>query len=160
MMGGKTFATRTRDGRSVATAEMMTKPELLAPAGDRTCLVAAIENGADAVYFGLQGHNARARAANFDATELAEVMALLHRRGVKGIRHAQHPGLPRRTGRASRRPSASVAAAGVDAVIVQDLGLARLIRAVAPTWRSTPRPRCRSPAPRGCGWPGTSAARG
>ena len=61
-----------------------TAPELLAPAGDRTCLVAAIENGADAVYFGLQGHNARARAANFAVDELPEVMALLHRRGVKG----------------------------------------------------------------------------
>src|SRR4051812_34759659 len=60
------------------------KPELLAPAGDRTCLVAAVENGADAVYFGLKGHNARARAVNFDPEELPEVMALLHRRGVRG----------------------------------------------------------------------------
>ena len=60
------------------------KPELLAPAGDRTCLIAAVENGADAVYFGLQGHNARARAVNFDGDELPEIMALLHRRGVKG----------------------------------------------------------------------------
>ena len=68
-----------------ATAEMKRiRPELLAPAGDRTCLVAAIENGADAVYFGLQGHNARARATNFDADGLAETMALLHARGVKG----------------------------------------------------------------------------
>ena len=47
-------------------------------------MIAAIENGADAVYFGLRGHNARARAANFDPAELPEVMALLHRRGVKG----------------------------------------------------------------------------
>ena len=38
------------------------KPELLAPAGDRTCLIAAVENGADAVYFGLERHNARIRA--------------------------------------------------------------------------------------------------
>ncbi len=60
------------------------KPELLAPAGDRTCLIAAVENGADAVYFGLQRHNARARATNFDGADLPEVMALLHRRGVKG----------------------------------------------------------------------------
>ena len=42
-----------------------TQPELLAPAGDRDGLVAAVENGANAVYFGLQTHNARARAANF-----------------------------------------------------------------------------------------------
>src|SRR5580692_7552624 len=60
------------------------KPELLAPAGDRTCLVAAIENGADAVYFGLQRYNARIRADNFDGADLPEVMALLHQRGVKG----------------------------------------------------------------------------
>ena len=60
------------------------KPELLAPAGDRTCLLAAVENGADAVYFGLSRHNARMRAHNFDGTDLPEVMSLLHRRGVKG----------------------------------------------------------------------------
>ena len=41
------------------------KPEFLAPAGDRTCLIAAVENGADAVYFGLQRHNARIRATQF-----------------------------------------------------------------------------------------------
>src|SRR5208283_4598955 len=51
------------------------KPELLAPAGDKTCLLAAVENGADAVYFGLKRHNARIRAMNFDGAELAEVMA-------------------------------------------------------------------------------------
>src|SRR5215218_4019312 len=75
------IATTGSDGVSLRGA---VKPELLAPAGDRTCLVAAVENGADAVYFGLQRHNARARAANFDGAELPEVMALLHRRGVKG----------------------------------------------------------------------------
>ena len=81
------------------------RPELLAPAGDRSCLIAAVENGADAVYFGLPRHNARARAANFDGADLPEVMALLHRRGVKGLRHAQHAGLPPRAGRpGSDRP--------------------------------------------------------
>ena len=80
--------------RPVATAEALpvfapriappARPELLAPAGDRDCLVAAVENGADAVYFGLRGHNARARATNFDLDELPEVMGLLHRRGVRG----------------------------------------------------------------------------
>src|SRR3954469_15764571 len=61
------------------------KPELLAPAGDRDCIRAAIENGADAVYFGLDtGFNARARAKNFDVSELPELMAGMHRRGVKG----------------------------------------------------------------------------
>ncbi|HEY2155066.1 MAG TPA: DUF3656 domain-containing protein [Isosphaeraceae bacterium] len=107
------------------------RPELLAPAGDRTCLVAAIENGADAVYFGLQGHNARARAANFAANELAETMATLHRRGVKGYVTLNTLVFPDELDDVEalvRR----VAEAGVDAVIVQDLGLARLIRAVCP----------------------------
>jgi U32 family peptidase len=106
-------------------------PELLAPAGDRACLVAAVENGADAVYFGLRAHNARARATNFDGAELAEVMALLHRRGVRGyvalntlVFPAELEGLE-----ATVR---QVAEAGADALIVQDLGLVRLIRGITP----------------------------
>ena len=59
--------------------------ELLAPAGDWECVRAAIENGADAVYFGLDtGFNARARAKNFDVVELPQLMAELHRRGLRG----------------------------------------------------------------------------
>src|SRR5258707_9902 len=92
------------------------RPELLAPAGDRTCLVAAIENGADAIYFGLQGHNARARASNFAIDELPEIMTLLHARGVKGyvtlntlIFPAELPGVETLVRR--------VTTAGVDAVI-------------------------------------------
>jgi len=115
----------------IASRAAGVKPELLAPAGDRTCLVAAIENGADAVYFGLQGHNARARAANFDPDDLPEVMGLLHRRGVRGyvtlntlIFPAELEGVEALVRK--------VAAAGVDAVIVQDLGLVRLIRALTP----------------------------
>ena len=107
------------------------KPELLAPAGDRTCLIAAVENGADAVYFGLQRHNARIRANNFDGADLPEVMALLHRRGVKGyvtLNTLVFPGeLPD-----LEATVRDLAAAGVDAVIVQDLGLVRLIRAITP----------------------------
>ena len=75
------------------------------PAGDRTCLVAAVENGADAVYFGLQRHNARARAANFDGADLPEVMALLHRRGVRGYVTLNTLVFPARAGPTSRRSS-------------------------------------------------------
>ncbi|MDX2036100.1 MAG: DUF3656 domain-containing protein [Isosphaeraceae bacterium] len=107
------------------------KPELLAPAGDRTCLVAAIENGADAVYFGVQGHNARARAANFEIDALPEVMDLLHRRGVRGYVTLNTLIFTRELDDVARLVG-SVAAAGVDAVIVQDLGLARLIREICP----------------------------
>ena len=56
---------------------MMRAPEILAPAGDRACLEAAVHAGADAVYFGLQGFNARARAANFDSAGLAETLVAL-----------------------------------------------------------------------------------
>ncbi|MHC5538386.1 peptidase U32 family protein, partial [Singulisphaera rosea] len=107
------------------------KPELLAPAGDRTCLTAAIENGADAVYFGLQRHNARARATNFDNVDLPDVMASLHRRGVKGYVTLNTLAFPRELDDLEETLRGLVTA-GVDAVIVQDLGLARLIRALTP----------------------------
>src|SRR5579885_1269084 len=107
------------------------KPELLAPAGDRTCLIAAVENGADAVYFGLARHNARMRAHNFDGADLPEVMAMLHRRGVKGYVTLNTLVF---TAELSELEAAvhEAALAGVDALIVQDLGLVRLIRAIAP----------------------------
>ena len=120
---------RMRSGREGLRAT--TKPELLAPAGDRTCLIAAVENGADAVYFGLQRHNARARAVNFDGGELADLMVLLHRRGVKGYVTLNTLVFPREL-EDLETSVRQLAEAGVDAVIVQDLGLARLIRAVTP----------------------------
>ena len=107
------------------------KPELLSPAGDRTCLLAAVENGADAVYFGLQRHNARIRATNFDGAELIEIMALLHRRGVRGYATLNTLVFPGELGDVEATVRELVAA-GVDAVIIQDLGLARLIRAICP----------------------------
>src|SRR3954452_4071179 len=132
--------TTRRKGERVTTVESRiedppvrpgVRPELLAPAGDRACLVAAVENGADAVYFGLQRHNARARATNFDGAELAEVMALLHRRGVRGYVTLNTLVFPRELPdlEATLR---HLVESGVDAVIVQDLGLTRLIRALTP----------------------------
>src|SRR3954447_19490336 len=59
-------------------------PELLAPAGDWDCAKAAVENGADAIYFGLERFNARMRAHNFTEADLPRLMEFLHRRGVKG----------------------------------------------------------------------------
>ena len=90
-----------------------------------------MENGADAVYFGLRGHNARARAVNFDGDDLPGVMALLHRRGVRGyvtLNTLAFPGELEGLEAIVRQ----LIAAGVDAVIVQDLGLVRLIRALTP----------------------------
>src|SRR5690242_8743990 len=60
------------------------KPELLAPAGDWTMLRAAVLNGADAVYFGLEDFNARRRAENFTLATLGEVMDYLHDHNVRG----------------------------------------------------------------------------
>lgn len=114
------------------SAELLPRPELLAPAGDHDCLRAAIENGADAVYFGLNcGFNARARATNFEPDELPEIMAMLHHRGVKGFvtlnTLAFSDELPELESLVRK-----IATAGVDAVLVQDLGLVRLIRVTCP----------------------------
>src|SRR4030095_7176708 len=64
--------------------QRLVRPELLAPAGDWQCAKAAVENGADAIYFGLGRFNARMRAHNFTEVELPKLMEFLHRRGVKG----------------------------------------------------------------------------
>jgi U32 family peptidase len=107
-------------------------PELLAPAGDRECIRAAIENGANAVYFGLDtGFNARARATNFAVADLPDVMAELHRRGLKGYVTLNTLVFTSELQEAETLIR-EVAGAGVDAVLVQDLGLVRLIRAICP----------------------------
>jgi putative protease len=108
------------------------RPELIAPAGDRQCAQAAVENGADAVYFGLRdSFNARVRAPNFALEEVPELMHALHRQGVQGFVALNtlvfSDELPR-----LEETVRAVAAAGVDAVLVQDLGLLRLIREICP----------------------------
>jgi putative protease len=108
------------------------KPELLAPAGDRTCITAAVENGADAVYFGLEsGFNARVRATNMHVEDLPEIMAYLHERGVKGFVTLNTLVFPSELP-AIKKHVRELTEAGVDAVLVQDLGLARIIRAMSP----------------------------
>jgi putative protease len=115
-----------------AATSVATAPELLAPAGDRDCIRAAIENGADAVYFGLEvGFNARARAKNFSLHELPEVMEQLHRRGVKGYVTVNTLVFPSELPALEKHVKA-IAAAGVDAVLVQDLGVVRLVREICP----------------------------
>lgn len=109
-----------------------TKPELLAPAGDMNCLRAAVENGADAVYFGLARHNARVRAANFALADLPEVMSQLHRRGVRGYVTLNTLIFTSELEEIEATVR-ELALAGADAVIVQDLGLVRLVREICPT---------------------------
>jgi putative protease len=108
------------------------KPELLAPAGDWEALRAAVANGADAVYFGLSNFNARARAANFAPEELPTVMRFLHARNVKGFVTLNTLIFSDELLSVAEFVK-TCAESGVDAVIVQDLGLVRLIRRLAPT---------------------------
>lgn len=107
------------------------RPEILAPAGDEEALRAAVHAGADAVYFGLEGFNARARARNFDVARLSATMRLLHEHGVRGYVTLNTLVFDDELA-AVEAAARACAAAGADAVIVQDLGVARLVCAVAP----------------------------
>lgn len=105
----------------------MKKVELLAPAGEMSALIAAVQNGADAVYVGGRGFGARANASNFDGEGLCKAVDYCHARGaklymtvntlVRDDEMAQVYDLVR-----------DAVAAGIDAAIVQDLGVARLLR--------------------------------
>ncbi len=117
---------------AIYTSGMPMSPELLAPAGDHDCLLAAIANGADAVYFGLAtGFNARDRATNFTLDSLPAVMQLLHRHGLRGYVTLNTLVFTAELA-AFANTVAAVAAAGVDAVLVQDVGAAQLARAICP----------------------------
>jgi putative protease len=106
-------------------------PELLAPAGDDEALRAAVANGADAVYFGLSDFNARHRATNFTLEELPATMRYLHENGVRGYVTFNTLIFSDELPRALEYLTAIIAA-GADAVIVQDLGIVRLIKRLAP----------------------------
>ena len=106
-------------------------PELLAPAGDWDCAKAAVENGADAIYFGLEKFNARMRAHNFTEADLPRLMEFLHRRGVKGYVTFNTLVFENELAQAEQYLRAIIAS-GVDAAIVQDAGICRLIRTLSP----------------------------
>jgi putative protease len=106
-------------------------PELVAPAGDWECARAAVENGADAIYFGLEKFNARMRANNFTEADLPGLMEFLHRRGVKGYVTFNILVFENEMAEAGQYVRAMIAA-GVDAAVVQDAGICRLIRQHSP----------------------------
>jgi putative protease len=108
------------------------RPEVLAPAGDRAALEAAVRAGADAVYFGLQGFNARARAANFDVEELGRTMRWLHEHGARGYVTLNTLVFDDELV-AVEKAVRACAEAGVDAVIVQDIGVAKVVQSIAPS---------------------------
>src|SRR5438477_1205891 len=113
-------------------AKVLQKPELLAPAGDEESLRAAVAAGADAVYFGLRGgFNARARADNFAADDLPRIFDFLHSKGVQGFVTFNTLVFDRELP-VAEQALADIARAGADAIIVQDLGIARLARQVCP----------------------------
>src|SRR5215468_10679917 len=106
------------------------KPEIMSPAGYWPQLRAAIEAGADSVYFGLHHFTARAKVG-FSPSELSEVMATLHRRGVKGFLTFNTLIFEHELNEAASALEA-IAAAGADAVIVQDVAAARMASEIAP----------------------------
>lgn len=105
--------------------------ELLAPAGDEQALVAAVQNGADAVYLGTGAFNARRNAANFDGDALDRAVAYCHARGVKVHVTLNTLVTPRELPALSEAIDA-IRRSGADAVIVQDFGVARAVRRRAP----------------------------
>src|SRR4051794_26034190 len=110
-----------------STVRPLARPELLAPAGDWECARAAVENGADAIYFGLERFNARMRAKNFTQSDLPALMEFLHRRGVRGYVTFNTLVFANELA-AAEDYLRTIIAAGVDAAIVQDVGICRMIR--------------------------------
>jgi len=105
--------------------------ELLAPAGNWDCARAAVANGADAIYFGMPRFNARFRADNFTPEDLPKLMDFLHAHGVRGFVAFNTLIFPRELEDAAEQLRL-LSDAGVDAIIVQDLGLAAMARAMVP----------------------------
>jgi putative protease len=128
-MVSTTTASDAKSGRDAGPKSR--RPELLAPAGDWECAKAAVENGADAIYFGLDKFNARMRAHNFTEADLPKLMEFLHRRGVKGYITFNTLVFENELADAENYLRAIIAA-GVDAAIVQDVGICRLIRMLSP----------------------------
>jgi len=124
-------ATPTTSTASEPGTRTLRLPELLAPAGDWECAKAAVENGADAIYFGLEKFNARMRAHNFMEAGLPRLMEMLHRRGVKGYVTFNTLVFENELADAAHYLR-SIIAAGVDAAIVQDVGICRMIRKLSP----------------------------
>ena len=107
-----------------------TKPEIKSPAGHWPQLHAAVEAGADAVYFGLTHFTARAKSG-FSMAELPEALRTLHRRGVKGYVTFNTLIFDNEL-QSAARALAAIAEAGADAILVQDWAAVALARRIAP----------------------------
>lgn len=109
----------------------MKKIEILAPAGNLDSLLAGIHSGADAVYFGYGELNARRNAKNFDEQSLAEASRLCKERGVKMHMTVNTMVYDREYDEVLRTLEIACKY-GIDALIVQDLGVAKIVREAAP----------------------------
>ena len=109
----------------------MSQIEILAPVGNEEMLSAAVYSGADAVYLGFSGFNARSGAGNFTADTLPRAVAFCHGRGVR-VHVALNTTVYGRELAGLEAAVRAVAASGADAVICQDLATAALVRAIAP----------------------------
>ena len=107
------------------------RTELLAPAGSPEALMTAVQAGADAVYLGLGPFNARRNAKNFTPETLPDQVAYCHQRGTKVYLTLNTLVTDRELPQAAET-AAQAARAGVDAILVQDLGVARLLRETCP----------------------------
>ncbi|MBQ7503552.1 U32 family peptidase [bacterium] len=111
----------------------MKKPEVLAPVGDFEVLHAALQAGADAVYFGLsEGFNARARAQNFNAARLPAIINEIHQRGAKAYITLNTLVFEQELNTVKGLLE-KIQASGADALIMQDLGAVRLAQRFAPS---------------------------
>ncbi len=109
----------------------MKKIELLAPAGNLESLLAAVHSGADAVYFGYGELNARRNAKNFDEQSLGEASRICKERGVKMHMTVNTMVYDREYDQVLKTLEIACRY-GIDALIVQDLGVAALVREAAP----------------------------
>lgn len=105
--------------------------ELLSPAGSMEAVTAAVQNGADAVYLGYGDFNARRNAKNFTQEEAAAAVSYCHLRGCK-VHLTLNTLLTDRELSGAAQVAAHASEMGVDAVIVQDLGVARMLRQTVP----------------------------
>ena len=105
--------------------------ELLSPAGSMEALRAAVQNGADAVYLGYGNFNARRNAKNFSEEEFAQAVSYCHLRGCR-LYLTLNTLVTDREMEGAAQCAAQASALGVDAVLVQDLGILRMLRQAAP----------------------------
>ncbi len=109
----------------------MNKTELLSPAGGREAFIAAVQNGADAVYFGAKQFNARNSAENFEEPDMAEMVKYASVRGVKTYLTLNTLVSDREMPFFAESVEAA-AKSGVSALIIQDLGGAKIAKEVCP----------------------------